>query len=231
MTKAEFEKGKQQIWANWISRWGSVSRDVRQDIEELHFGQAEPKYSREALTAFADKIPKCLVMLEHHLNSLRVRQDLISQHDNVSRAKYRKCFDRRLHLVEFVLDGNLPFLMRLELRSFKHKRIKWVAVSKAWNETHPYDTMTPKVLKVAFYRALREPELKHEYFARRRRELEDIVAPLMKVLDAITELQNQGYSDKDIARKLKIKESVLRKPSKEEEEEIAFLLPREEREA
>jgi len=75
---------------------------------------------------------------------------------------YRKSLQRRVHLLTFV---------------FEHKggiteRADWKALTAAWNEVHPFDTMTPALLKTEFYQARKDDVAVHNC-------LVTIVAPVL----------------------------------------------------
>jgi hypothetical protein len=71
------------------------------------------------------------------------------------RKIYRKCFERRLHLLDFVLKQ----------KGRIRKRANWKAITAAWNKAHPFDTMDLPVLKVAFYHALKDGNVLQNYVA------------------------------------------------------------------
>lgn len=71
------------------------------------------------------------------------------QSAKTKREPYTKTYERRYHLVEFVIDS----WMR-DNRS----RIDWERVTSEWNEAHPYDRFVkPISLKSLFNKAIREP--------------------------------------------------------------------------
>lgn len=90
------------------------------------------------------------------------------------KKRYQRCFEKRLHVVEFVLFRRLsfgclmPFLADgsiIPLKPLKHFDWKWEAAR--WNEAHPHDHLTPDSLKVKFYRAVAEEDIQREYLERR----------------------------------------------------------------
>jgi hypothetical protein len=68
---------------------------------------------------------------------------------------YRKPLERRLHLFEFVLNkkGGIK------------ARAHWKQISAEWNKEHPYDRKDQAVLKVEYYRALKDCNVIINYVA------------------------------------------------------------------
>ena len=79
---------------------------------------------------------------------------------NSPKKRYQRPFQRRLHLVYFVIGMQISSKKQ---RNKIHKRINWGDTCKAWNEEHPNDQMTPKVLKATYYRAVGEGDLQREF--------------------------------------------------------------------
>jgi hypothetical protein len=108
-------------------------------------------------------------MVEEHLSIAKqvaaisyLPQLKVSQNPspNPSQRRYQRPFQRRLHLVYFVIGMQISSKKQ---RNKIRKRINWGDTCKAWNEAHPNDSMTPKVLKATFYRAVREEDLQREF--------------------------------------------------------------------
>ena len=74
------------------------------------------------------------------------------------RKIYRKCYERRFYLVDFVVNNGL---------NVKNNRIDWKRTVEAWNESHPSDMMSLPVLKAEYYHARREEPLMLQYFITR----------------------------------------------------------------
>ena len=79
---------------------------------------------------------------------------------NSSRKRYQRPFQKRLHLVYFIIGQQISSKKQ---RKKIRKRINWETTCKAWNEAHPNDPMTPKVLKATYYRAVGEEDLQQEF--------------------------------------------------------------------
>jgi hypothetical protein len=119
------------------------------------------------------------------------------------RGPYTKCFDSRLHLVEFVA-GRVLGLSNLEERSFtpKHRgAFDWPVLAKAWNTTHPGDAYTADYLKREYYRCIRPPEMREAYFDRLESEIRSN-SLLMSIYPFVVDyerLKSQGRSSDAIA--------------------------------
>ena len=79
---------------------------------------------------------------------------------NPPQERYQRPFKKRLYLVDFIIGRQLAIKRH---RNRIRKPIKWEDTCRAWNEAHPNDPMTPKVLKATFYRAITDKVLQREY--------------------------------------------------------------------
>jgi hypothetical protein len=95
------------------------------------------------------------------------RAEALPQHTRLrGRARmYRKPFERRLRIVDFVAQRAVPFahLVRRELDT-AGRQVDWKHVSDEWNKAYPDDTMSPERLRVMWERARREEYLRETYF-------------------------------------------------------------------
>ena len=87
---------------------------------------------------------------------------------NPPKKRYQRPFQKRLHLVYFVIGKQLSSKKQ---RNKIRKRINWGDTCKAWNEEHPNDQMTPNVLKSTFYRAVGEEDLQREFIKEKNRTI------------------------------------------------------------
>ncbi|GAJ16247.1 unnamed protein product, partial [marine sediment metagenome] len=90
-----------------------------------------------------------------------------------SRKIYRKCFERRFYLVNFVMD-----------RPYKRgTRIDWKRMIAEWNKSHPSDQMNLSALKGRYQCAIKEDSLMLQvYIIRNKQELTNLWQPLEKQL-------------------------------------------------
>jgi len=79
---------------------------------------------------------------------------------NPPEKRYLRPFKKRLYLVDFIISRQLTIRKQ---RNKIRKTINWEDTCRAWNEAHPNDPMTPKVLKATFYRAITDKALQREY--------------------------------------------------------------------
>ena len=72
---------------------------------------------------------------------------------------YRKTFERRFHLLAFVLDR----------KGFEHRAKKgfWKEMTAEWNREHPYDQRTPEDLRARYAGYIKDDALWNSYVATR----------------------------------------------------------------
>ncbi|MBT9143008.1 MAG: hypothetical protein DDT29_01407 [Dehalococcoidia bacterium] len=88
----------------------------------------------------------------------------------VSRKRYGLSFENHLSLVGFVL-ARRPY----EENSFiLRKRLNWKQVWVEWKERNPHDSVSLKVLKVRYYRAIADEDIQREYYRRRYHAIADL---------------------------------------------------------
>jgi len=108
---------------------------------------------------------------------------------NEKRQRYQRSFQKRLHLVQFVIHEQLNVKPRRKYLFHHQSPIPWEKICEAWNRDHEYDQMTKEVLKASYYRAKQDRDLYEEYFKIKNREAEQIH---QKSLDRIrTEVEGQ----------------------------------------
>lgn len=93
--------------------------------------------------------------------------------------RYNKPFERRLHIVDFIIGQQLTLRQRKKRSFHRHKQIKWKRILIAWNEAHPYDIMTLGRLQVAYRQAITQPDIQQAYFDRKDREVAAMYAKLL----------------------------------------------------
>lgn len=76
------------------------------------------------------------------------------------KKRYRKCFERRFYLVNFVID-----------RPYKRgTRIDWKRMVTEWNKSHPSDPMHLSTLRVEYQRAIKEDSLMLQVYVIRNKQ-------------------------------------------------------------
>jgi hypothetical protein len=147
MDVKEFEKRRNSIWAKYERELGcpivqSVRDRTEADIVRLSSSISETLADLEGFLRDNILIWKALVG----------KGDAQNSGDSVGvkpQRKYRKSFERRFYLVNFVMDH--PFR--------KGSRIDWERMATAWNTAHLSDQMRPDSLRVEYYRAIKEDVL------------------------------------------------------------------------
>lgn len=104
---------------------------------------------------------------------------------NLPQKQYPRPFNKRLHLVDFIIGRQLTIRMHRQRSFSPRKRINWKQTCEAWNKAHLYDPVTPAVLKATFYRAITEEQLQREYFVIKDREMAEQFGKLL--LNFVTE--------------------------------------------
>ena len=102
-----------------------------------------------------------------------------------------------------------------------HKRIKWGPVCDKWNKEHPYDLMTPAVLKVEYYRATAEKDIQRDYFlsvAKTIAPMRESILRLVGTDDPVEILRNSKMDEEEAVEILSkaIKQWIEKKGTKVE---------------
>ena len=90
---------------------------------------------------------------------------------NKLKKVYHKPFERRLHLLEFIWG---------EKEGIK-ARANWKHLTAVWNKEHPHDQKTQAVLKVEYYRSLKDKDVTNNLIA--LRILPGVKLALTKTID------------------------------------------------
>lgn len=187
----DLEKKKDAVWKQWESKLGKrilpnvrarFEADLETDIDEEVYVADLDDLMKENLEKFK------LLFDEREYFSHRKKPNVTST------KRYQRCFERRVYLVKFIMGRNLA--------THNSKRINWKQLCIDWNEAHPNDTFHPKVIKVRYYRALAEPEIRKIYFEETiARELEKLVEFFGDALKAapVIDLVNMALRDIDEA--------------------------------
>ncbi len=94
-----------------------------------------------------------------------------------SKRVYKKPFERRLRILGFVAERVVAPLPLLEGEfDTGGQRISWQDLAAAWNSAFPHDLMTREALRVMYWRAKRERNVREEYVRRRIQDLADFFA-------------------------------------------------------
>ena len=152
----DLERARQRAWAKLQRQLGYYApKELRRFIENKNKDVGDIE-DYEAMVEEHLSIAKQVAAISY-LPQLKVSQN---PSQNPSQKRYQRPFQRRLHLVYFVIGQQVSSKKQ---RNKIRKRINWGDTCKAWNEAHPNDSMTPKVLKATFYRAIGADDLQREF--------------------------------------------------------------------
>ncbi len=118
--------------------------------DELQYDDDEPDTNRESVTLYGqvmEKYVEAVLSLGHPVRSKpKATQTKI----------YPKTFERRLHLIDFVMKRKGEGRAR---KGF------WKALAPEWNHEHPHDQRTPEDLRARYSDYVRNDELWNSYVA------------------------------------------------------------------
>ncbi|MFC1905180.1 hypothetical protein ACFLXL_00030 [Chloroflexota bacterium] len=155
----DFEKEKKAIWHEFEKQHGlRVPQKGKDYLEREMVGDSErnfagdPEGENEYLRTLRN-------VAESYITVIKLFFEEKPSYDNsgkLSKPKktYRKCFERRFYLVDFIVDKGW---------NIKTGRINWKGTVNEWNKAHPSDIMSLPVLKAEYYRAMQEAPLIIQY--------------------------------------------------------------------
>jgi hypothetical protein len=168
--KKDFEKRKAALWTKWEKAKGfSVPEAVRERWEEaVGLMDSDCEIALRDLNGYIEDRLNELEFLEaeNYFSNRKKTEVAVTK-------RYQRCFGKRLYLVEFVMKRHLTIANQghksvvANYGQRLRKRIDWKQMCVEWNEAHPNDHMSPEVLKVRYYRAIAEEDIKREYLNRR----------------------------------------------------------------
>lgn len=188
-----FEKGEQAIWAKAESKYGlSIPHAFRDRFEEdWERPDFNPDNEEEVQAALSDF--RCFI--DEFFEKFELLQYFSSRKTKVSSSKkrYQRSFEKRLHLVRFIMGSELPIIWEEREAFALLKRFDWKQVCAKWNEAHPYDLMSSEVLKNRYYRAIAEEDIQKEYIKRRYHFIPNLdKETYIKAIEAAKEAQNEN---------------------------------------
>ncbi|MFC1944887.1 hypothetical protein ACFLX5_05350 [Chloroflexota bacterium] len=202
--KKTLEERKKAIWSRWEKKLGMpLEEDFRKKFEQ-DFGFDEDE---------EEELEDLDGLISEFFNKLRALEYFPSPRTpkNPPRKRYQRPYQKRLHMVDFIIGWQLTVEMHKQRLFGSRKRINWKRTCEAWNKAYPYDPMTPAVLKATFYRAITEEKLQQEYFTRKDHELAARVSELLpylvkenkksferfgEALEKISQLEIAAFSEK-----------------------------------
>jgi hypothetical protein len=125
--------------------WDAVEDDVGNAAEDF---DGDPEGQKEYIGCYRNVASRYVELLQI---IQRVKPSTDGNGEQSKHKKiYRKCFERRFYMVDFVEEKGYDAVTR---------RIDWKRTATEWNKAHPSDTMRLPVLKAEYYRAMREGPL------------------------------------------------------------------------
>ena len=166
MAEKEFRRDIRAIEADAETRLGRYLPDEFRRIVASHVVEdgtiryydgdpGENEYNVQTYREFMEKYVEAVLSLDDAAKP-RVKQTPASEAKSVPSKIYRKTFERRLHLLDFVLkrkgDG-------------RARRGFWKATVAEWNHEHPHDQRTPEDLKTRYSEYVNNSDLWNSYVA------------------------------------------------------------------
>ena len=166
----DFERQKRDIWTCVQKELGfRASPEVKEIIHEV----AGDIVCLEDVDCYANSVYEMLHIVK--LNAMAQYLPPQKKTPDNRKKMYLGAFQKRLHLVEFIINHQLA------LRRYKNKRIKWKQTCVAWNAAHPYAPTTPQVLKATFHRAAAEENVQTAIYLNQEKEARQLLNSLMGV--------------------------------------------------
>ncbi len=154
----DFERRKKAVWEELEKEYDfPVAEKIRNYLEVEEVGaprdyiDGDPEGEDVYLESLKSVVRRYFTFLE--LFELKVKP---SNGEPPRRKEIRrKWFERRLYLVNFVLDKGL---------NPKTRRIDWKRITTEWNTANPSDTISLPTLKNEYYHALKDEPLMAQFF-------------------------------------------------------------------
>ena len=142
-TEAEKELGSPLV----EEFWDIVEDDVGNAATDY---DGDPEGQEEYIESYRNVTERYVMALISTLPSIKAKPSTDGNGEPTQpKKRYRKCFERRFYLVNFVID-----------RPYKRgTRIDWKRMVTEWNKSHPSDPMPLSTLRVEYQRAIKEDTL------------------------------------------------------------------------
>lgn len=151
--------------------WDIIEDDVGNAATDY---DADPEGQEAYIESYRNVTGRYVMALISALPSIKVKPSTDGNGEPTQpKKRYRKCFERRFYLVNFVID-----------RPYKRgTRIDWKRMVTEWNKSHPSDPMPLSTLRVEYQRAIKEDTLMLQvYIIRDNQFLTTLWQPLDKQL-------------------------------------------------
>lgn len=160
--RQEIEKSAQEVWQNFEKRWGyPVAATCKVAIEEGALSGICDSQGLEDLEGFLKDVSPLII------DALSKNPNRQPENITVSpRKRYKKPFERRLHLVIFVAERK------------QGNRIDWRRLSDEWNKERPDEPMTSKGFNAEYHRAKKDKAVQQEYAKLHEKEYATLIEEL-----------------------------------------------------
>ena len=162
---SKLETHKKSIWSRVQRECGyRVPLNVKESIEE-HVGDIDDYTCPDletGLNDYEDYIRDYIGLAKLIAKGSYLTP--LNKQKTQSRKRYQRPFKKRLHLVEFIISRQLSLRRLRHASSTPRRRINWKWICEEWNKDHPYDIMTPAVIKATYYRAMSDIDVQKELF-------------------------------------------------------------------
>ena len=127
--------------------WGIIEREVG-NLND--YTEGEPDGEEPYLDGYRQVTRSYVEVLKIAKNSDNAKSSNSSNRKiNQPQKRYRKCFERRFYLVNFVLDSSYK----------RGTRVDWKRTTGAWNKVHLSDQMNASTLRVEYQRSINDTTL------------------------------------------------------------------------
>jgi len=203
MTKSEFGRRMESIWHRKQKESGVRVPSELKPLVEQHYSEQSHDPMVD-LRDFEDAVDGFLrhdfplIVAFAQRQAATPRAEALPEHVRLrGRTRmYRKPFERRLRIVDFVAQRAVPFahLLQRELDT-AGRQVDWKSISAEWNRDYPHDRMDSERLRVMYERARREEYLRETYFDGRFR---DWAKQGERVRDTLSRLGMAGLRPEDV---------------------------------
>lgn len=147
--------------------WQRIEEQIGNSLEDF---EGDPEGEEQFIKSYESVTRNHIDVLQIALSQGKARTTASKNNESAQTKKtYRKCFERRFYLVNYVLDSSYK----------RGSRIDWKCTAVEWNKAHPSDQMTAGTLRVEYKRAKKEVALMSQvHIIRYKYKLEKLVQKL-----------------------------------------------------
>ncbi len=169
----DLKQKKDAIWAKWEREAGfPLAQPFRNAVEK----QAGPYLGYDEDNWLIDLDGSILSAIEI-VNSARPTSPTVSVPKGEPKKRYSKPFERRFHLVKFVVERLVRSSKvrygvedKRDIEKWLRLRFNWQLIANEWNVAYPFERIKPEVLRVEYYRAVQDDNLVYQLIITKRIE-------------------------------------------------------------